>query len=414
MKKQLTYILFAALGLCAASCTDDAQEATGVPGTTETVVPLSISFSGEWDTDDMTSRAAPPEQGDTNGDGKIDSDDLVGGTEEIKSIDKATVIVFRRSDPDVTGKPAGDFVYDPTNFQDGLTCRPKTEEEQNADPEHADNYMVEGAQLRKIYGFEYRVIAIAYDGDERDWFKLNNDLDGMTYEQFEMTMQGKKDVGEFQEKVNDEDYGILLTPQFFYGYCYTEGDDSCNPIIKYGTTEEEVVKGITGTLFRAVAKVDVELTARNSTNNRDITQAVLLMNNIYQKSYLDDYGKFTSPYEQLTLYQKDLLGKPTKDPVEEDENYLVVAYESNVPAPGNTFTFTAYVLQTITRLGAGIFYKGPAGVVSHTDERWFTAGNISFADGATGVISPDVYDNKFYFRRNHKYHIKGEIDIEDF
>ncbi len=408
MKKQLTYILFAALGLCAASCTDDAQEVPGVPGTTETVVPLSISFSGEWDTDDMTSRAAPPEQGDTNGDGTIDSDDLVGGTEEIKSIDEATVIVFRRSDPDVTGKPAGDFVYDPTNFQEGLTCRPKTEEEKAADSEHADNYVVEGAQLRKIYGFEYRVIAIAYDGDERAWFKLNNDLDGMTYEQFEMTIleQAKTDetVGSFTHNsgiynsFKADKFKALFTPQFFYGYCHTI--DSSDPIIKYGTTEEEVNQGVTGTLYRAVAKVEVKLTLGQFQPGQganflwyDISQIALLMNNVYTNAPMASYDGFLTPKNPLIQTGEN-----------KEDNYILIDHERGLDDKKDV-TLTAYVLQTKTKLGIAV-YKYET-LTTYTNQGWFTAKDLSYADGATGVISPDVQGNEFYFRRNHKYVITG-------
>ena len=63
MKQKLSYILTAALALCAWSCSDDAGDYTEAPETGAQVkVPVTVTLGGAWDTDDEASRAAPPEQ----------------------------------------------------------------------------------------------------------------------------------------------------------------------------------------------------------------------------------------------------------------------------------------------------------------------------------------------------------------
>lgn len=98
-----------------------------------------------------------------------------------------------------------------------------------------------------------------------------------------------------------------------------------------------------------------------------------------------------------------------------EENYILCKYENNIPKKGETLTLTTYVLPTKTRLGLAVFGKlqtgvGEIDIVNAYRKGWFTADNLSFGDGATGVISPDVNGNYFYFRRNHKYVITGNTN----
>ena len=385
MKNRLTYLALAALTLAAAACSSDDGTLAGdtLPHDGEKVtVPLAISFSGTWSTDDdNATRVAPPEQGDTNGDGIIDDNDLIGGKEELEEINTVRIVVFRRKDPQVTGQEATDFVYDPTN---NLKTTCSWDDEQNM--------KIANATLTKLYSYEYRVVAIAYNADEEGWFSLNNnDLEDVTFEEFEVEMKGTGDVGNFAEEVDDGEYGIMFTPQFFFGYCHLERND--DPIIKYGETAEETTLPLTGRLYRAVAKVEVNLTVKSDNTARSkIKQAVLLMDDIYTKSHLTDYDDFLTPFQQT------------------GDGSNIVAFEGEIPDIGSTLVFTTYVLQTKTRLGAGIYYTGLAGLVGHCAYKWYESDDISYADEATGIISPDVDNNEFYFRRNHKYKIKGTIN----
>lgn len=216
MKKQLAYLLLAATSLlCLWSCSNDDGEAPQLKGT-ETQVPITITFGGAWDTDNATSRVAPPEQGD----GLVDSSIV-----EIEDIDRVRIITFRRKDASVAGTANGQFVYDPTN--DVVTT---------CEQEDKDERKEAHAQLVKAYGYEYRVVAIAYPSEQEGWFDLNTNLDGLTFDEFEMTITGQEPssaAGVFDSnKIN-----VMFTPHFFYGYCHLEGSDE--PIIKFGETEEE-------------------------------------------------------------------------------------------------------------------------------------------------------------------------------
>ncbi len=373
MKKQLAYLLLAATSLCLWSCSNDDGEAPQLKGT-ETQVPITITFGGAWDTDNATSRVAPPEQGDG----------LEGSIDEIDDINRVRIITFRRKDASVTGTANGQFVYDPTNDV-VTTCEQKDGDERKE----------AHAQLVKAYGYEYRVVAIAYPKAQEEWFDLNTNLDGLTFDKFEMTIKGQEPsvAGVFDSnKIN-----VMFTPHFFYGYCHLEGSDE--PIIKFGETEEEKIAPLTGILYRAVAKVEVKLTVEKY-NNHDIKHAALLMNNVYAKTRMSSYDDFLSPEN------------PYKD---KDINYTVVDYEEYVPKPNEdetvTMTMTVYVLPTKTKLGLAIYYTFG---IPYTKYGWFSAKDISFADGATGVISPDVHRDVFYFRRNHKYVISGTTNDANF
>ena len=382
MKKQLAYLLLAATSLCLWSCSNDDGEAPQLKGT-ETQVPITITFGGAWDTDNATSRVAPPEQGD----GLVNS-----SIDEIEDIDRVRIITFRRKDASVAGTASGQFVYDPTN--DVITtCRQEDEDERKE----------AHAQLVKAYGYEYRVVAIAYPSAQEGWFDLNTNLDGLTFDEFEMTITGQEtsaagafnlDRG-FNLNINfyKDIFNVMFTPHFFYGYCHLE--NSNDPVIKFGETEEEKTAPLTGILYRAVAKVEVKLTV-GKYNNHNIKHAALLMDNVYANTGMSSYDDFLSP----------------KNPYNGKE-YTVVDYEENVPKEGETMTMTVYVLPTKTKLGLAVYYTNTIGI-AYTRAAWFSAKDLSYADGATGVISPDVHGDEFYFRRNHKYVITGDTNDANF
>lgn len=369
MKKQLAYLLLAATSLlCLWSCSNDDGEAPQLKGT-ETQVPITITFGGAWDTDNDKSRVAPPEQGD----GLVNSD-----IKEIDDIDRVRIITFRRKDASVAGTANGQFVYDPTN--DVITTCRQEDEDQRKEAH---------AQLVKAYGYEYRVVAIAYPSAQEGWFDLNTNLDGLTFDEFEMTIKGQETsaAGVF----DSNEINVMFTPHFFYGYCHLENSDE--PIIKFGETEEEKTAPLTGILYRAVAKVEVKLTV-GKYNNHDIKHAALLMNNVYANTGMSSYDDFLSP----------------KNPYN-GKNYTVVDYEENVPSENETMIMTVYVLPTKTKLGLAVYYTFG---IAYTKYGWFSAKDLSYADGATGVISPDVHGDEFYFRRNHKYVITGDTNDANF
>lgn len=381
MKKQLAYLLLAATSLCLWSCSNDDGEAPQLKGT-ETQVPITITFGGAWDTDNATSRVAPPEQGDGLVDSRID---------EIEDIDRVRIITFRRKDASVAGTANGQFVYDPTNDV-VTTCQQENEE---------DVRKKAHAQLVKAYGYEYRVVAIAYPSAQEGWFDLNTNLDGLTFDEFEMTIKGQETsaAGAFDRdkglniKFHKDIFNVMFTPHFFYGYCHLENSD--DPVIKFGETEEEKAAPLTGILYRAVAKVEVNLEVQKyGFLKYNIEHAALLMDNVYANTGMSSYDDFLSP------------DNPYKD-----KKYTVVDYEGNVPDEGKTMTMTVYVLPTKTTLGLAVYYTVG---IPYTKYGWFSAKDLSYADGATGVISPDVHGDEFYFRRNHKYVITGDTNDANF
>ena len=94
-----------------------------------------------------------------------------------------------------------------------------------------------------------------------------------------------------------------------------------------------------------------------------------------------------------------------------ENNYIVVCkYNEEISDNTSEIVITAYVLPTKTRLGLAVRGKRPGDILHANRKGWFTAENLSFGDGATGVISPDVNGNYFYFRRNHKYVITGNTN----
>ena len=154
---------------------------------------------------------------------------------------------------------------------------------------------------------------------------------------------------------------------------------------------------MTGILYRAVAKVEVKLRVENYGSNLfkyDIEHAALLMNNVYANTGMSSYDDFLSP----------------KNPYNGKE-YTVVDYEEKVPNEGETMTMTVYVLPTKTKLGLAVYYTIG---IPYRRAAWFSAKDLSYADGATGVISPDVHGDEFYFRRNHKYVISGTTNDANF
>ena len=380
MKKQLAYLLLAATSLCLWSCSNDDGEAPQLKGT-ETQVPITITFGGAWDTDNATSRVAPPEQGD----GLVDS-----SINEIEDIDRVRIITFRRKDASVAGTASGQFVYDPTNDV-VTTCQQEDKDERKE----------AHAQLVKAYGYEYRVVAIAYPSAQEGWFDLNTNLDGLTFDEFEMTIKGQETsaAGAFDRdkglniKFHKDIFNVMFTPHFFYGYCHLENSD--DPVIKFGETEEEKAAPLTGILYRAVAKVEVNLEVQKyGFLKYNIEHAALLMDNVYANTGMSSYDDFLSP------------DNPYKD-----KKYTVVDYEGNVPDEGKTMTMTVYVLPTKTTLGLAVYYTVG---IPYTKYGWFSAKDLSYADGATGVISPDVHGDEFYFRRNHKYVISGTTNNANF
>ena len=151
---------------------------------------------------------------------------------------------------------------------------------------------------------------------------------------------------------------------------------------------------LTGVLYRAMAKVEVRLKslqhAVDGTTKQDMLWASLLADNVYTQSRMSDYDDFLNP-------QAPVGG-----------GYTLIDYRDGFTT-GDSIVLTAYLLPTKTHLALRCkFDVLVAANGMHNGQ--ICVKDASFADNATGVISPDAQESLFYFRRNHKYVLRGNTE----
>ena len=424
----------AALLLWTGCSADDEAAVPGGGGEGETVtVPLTIDLARTWTTGDDEA----PESRDVPNPPALDVD----GWAETVGTDRVRIVTFRRRSTDAAVGGDGStniapFLYDPSNDYTWDVI-------QAGDGTGADDRFYAKGSITKRYGFEYRVVGIAYSSTrelspsngllppgEAGLFSLNL-ADGLTYDSFMATLtetnpdgweafwdggnQAPIQVIDNGSIIHDYDGRLVYTPQFFYGYCHAAGSD--DPVIPYAVEDEETGdyiadEPLTGTLYRGVAKVEMRLTASDHSYGVSLTKyaealqsAFLVANNVRTSVGLSDYDDFLPQ-------APDAVGN-TPD---YNKYTLVAAYLSPTDegtADGTTFTLTAYLLPTKTKLALRCMYidHGSLGIL--TDQKNYNyqlnVANLSSAEAATGVISPDVQDDVFYLRRNHKYVFEGTV-----
>jgi len=414
-----------------AGCSDETSEIPDTEPQPEiTEVPLTISLGEAWNidaTDDATSRATPPGIGGTTGD-----ETLINGEEETQNVNKVRVVTFRRKDPDNftiktdnTLKIAEPFIYDATN---DMVLDVETEYSANTADKFTKphKHRIAKGTLRKVYGYEYKVVAIAYDSNlrstfssiyksdssifsmpdgEDNWFELNLH-DGLTIDEF------KAQILEY-EIINDNDswrdfisgntpgiihpqnadelsYKAAQIPQLFFGECHTAGSESSDGVIKYAVTDAkgEQLKdlAVTGILYRGLAKVELRITPtkRHIITDHAVEWICLMADNVFTTVKLTGYDDFLKPDGAI----KSTKGKShTYTPIA----YCKVEDESQK-------TITAYLLPCKTHLAVRIKTDN-----NEMRNAQLTYENTESTGTGTGIISPDVHDNEFYLRRNHKY-----------
>ncbi len=414
--------------LCAAvtfaACSSDDEPIVAAPQGQEgevAEVPLTITFSTAWEVGDPDTKTPPPGQEEP-----VDVD----GWDETDA-DKVRIVTFRRKDMDdqlqgqVNDAP---FIYDPTNDYTVDCVKPEVKPE--------NGYFTAKASLRKIYGYEYRVVALAYDSKrdlnartgggvnvvgEQGLFTISLE-DGTTFDNFEarVTPWDVWDFLDHQDKGTlDTNYDldndclngqVLFVPEFFYGYCTTESGDE---IIKFaergsdGSYDKQIP--LTGILYRGVAKVTMELELSSFSHlsgTQYIDHAALMATNVNTTVGLTSYDDFLTPSSPLEdWHDGGLLGG-------DHDLYTVIDYADAYDDGGTRkVMLETYVLPAKMKLAARFLTSGtgPAGVINYYTCRngSIHVANTSYADGATGVIMPDVDGNEFYFRRNHKYVFRG-------
>lgn len=410
----------AALLLWTGCSADDEAAAPGGGGEGETVtVPLTIDLARTWTTGDDEA----PESRDVPNPPALDVD----GWAETVGTDRVRIVTFRRRSTDAAVGGDGStntapFLYDPSN---DYTWNVK----QEGDGTGANDRFYAVGSITKRYGFEYRVVGIAYSSTrelspsngllpagEAGLFSLNL-ADGLTYDSFMATLTeadpqdwknywGGAATNANRDPITVNDGGRLVyTPQFFYGFCHAAGSDS--PIIKYvefNSETGEYVDNIplTGTLYRGVAKVEMHITARVReffTANRPLTSAFIVANNVRTGVGLASYDDFLP----------QAPGAPGNTP--DYSQYTLVAAHDKTAADGEEMVLTAYMLPTKTKFAFRCYYHFSVGLVEHNRSYNYqlSVANISSAEAATGVIAPDVQGDVFYLRRNHKYVFRGDM-----
>lgn len=440
-----------AVGVCfllalAAGCSSDADQppypdgSNGDAGMNQpsenedeiTTVPFTITLGGlsgsdgNAKQDGRNTRVAPPGAGSSSSSGTIGEDD---GYTETDNVDAVRLIAFRRrvqnngektATYDAAVNDIQGFEYDPTN--DWVINGKPTLEDGKKDDYLSGNphkhYVVKG-KFGISRGYEYRIIALAYNSQEKSPYPqyqanqvITNDMlnikKGTTFQEFKATFASYlvNDDGKTDTPNNWLDYlkkialslhnvkclsrRLITVPQLFYGTLYQQGDDTQNPIISSADYQKENLGNNTptplvGTLYRGMAEVEVHIT--HAAHYSSIVQTqwyCLLADNVLTQMPLTSYDGFKQGGEPINS--------------EKGGSYTAIAY-ATFPGEGKEVVLKAFVLPGKTHLAVRIGLKA----YPHAHNYQIKAKDMMSSEAATGVIVVDGVSNLFYLRRNHKY-----------
>lgn len=401
-----------------------------------TTVPITITLGGlsgsdgNAKQDGRNTRVAPPGAGSSSSSGTIGEDD---GYTETDNVDAVRLIAFRRrvqnngektATYDAAVNDIQGFEYDPTNDR-VINGKPTLEDGKKDDYLSGNphkHYVVKGT-FGISRGYEYRIIALAYDSQEKSPYpqyeenkvvttEMLNLKKGTTFQEFKATFASYlvKDDGNTDTPNNWLGYlknigiisnlhnvkylsrQLITVPQLFYGTLYQQGDATQNPIISSADYQKENLGNNTptplvGTLYRGMAEVEVHITSAAHYSNRMETQwYCLLADTVLTQMPLTSYDGFKQGSEPINKYS-------TKG-----GSYTAIAY-APFPGEGNEVVLKAFVLPGKTHLAVRIGFKA----YPHACNYQIKAKDMMSSEAATGVIVVDGVSNLFYLRRNHKY-----------
>lgn len=406
-----------------------------------TTVPITITLGGlsgsdgNAKQDGRNTRVAPPGAGSSSSSGTIGEDD---GYTETDNVDAVRLIAFRRrvqnngektATYDAAVNDIQGFEYDPTNDR-VINGKPTLEDGKE------DDYL--SGKLHKHYvvkdtfgisrGYEYRIIALAYDSQQKSPYPqyqannviTNNMLNikrGTTFQEFKATFASylvedgdrtdtpnnwldylkKRYIGIISNLHNVKCLSrrLITVPQLFYGTLYQQGDATQNPIISSADYQKENLgtntpTPLVGTLYRGMAEVEVHITSAAHYRKKVQTQwYCLLADNVLTQMPLTSYDGFKQGSEPINKYS-------TKG-----GTYTAIAY-APFPGEGKEVVLKAFVLPGKTHLAVRIgFSADPYALNSQVKAK-----DMMSSEAATGVIVVDGVSNLFYLRRNHKYVFK--------
>lgn len=395
-----------------------------------TTVPFTITLGGlsgsdgNAKQDGRNTRVAPPGAGSSSS-----SDTEDNGYAETDNVDAVRLIAFRRrvqnngensATYDAAVNDIQGFEYDPTNDR-VITGKPTVEDGKEDDylsGKPHKHYVVKGT-FGISRGYEYRIIALAYNSQEKSpypQYKGNNVVTtemlnlkkGTTFQEFKATFasylvndDGKDDTNNWLGYLKNE--GLLLhnvdslsrrlitVPQLFYGTLYQQGDDTQNPIISSADYQKENLGNNTptplvGTLYRGMAEVEVHITHAHYSITAQTQWYCLLADNVFTQMPLTSYDGFKQGREPVEKYH------------EKGGTYTAIAY---APFPGKDkeVVLKAFVLPGKTHLAVRIGFDA----YPYAQNYQIKAKDMMSSEAATGVIVVDGVSNLFYLRRNHKY-----------
>lgn len=442
-----------AVGVCfllalAAGCSSDADQppypdgSNGDAGINQpsenedeiTTVPFTITLGGlsgsdgNAKQDGRNTRVAPPGAGSSSSSGTIGEDN---GYAETDNVNAVRLIAFRRrvqnngentATYDAAVNDIQGFEYDPTNDRviNGKPTLEDGKEDDYLSGKPHKHYVVKG-KFGISRGYEYRIIALAYNSQEKSPYpqyeennvvttEMLNLKKGTTFQEFKATFasylvndDGKTDTPnnwlDYLKKivltlnnVNCLSRQLITVPQLFYGTLYQQGDDTQNPIISSADYQKENLGNNTptplvGTLYRGMAEVEVHIT--HAAHHSSIAQTqwyCLLADTVLTQMPLTSYDGFKQGGEPINNYSK------------KGGSYTAIAY-APFPGEGNEVVLKAFVLPGKTHLAVRIGLKA----YPHAHNYQIKAKDMMSSEAATGVIVVDGVSNLFYLRRNHKY-----------
>lgn len=398
-----------------------------------TTVPFTITLGGlsgsdgNAKQDGRNTRVAPPGAGSSSSSGTTGED---YGYAETENINAVRLIAFRRrvqhngentATYDAAVNDIQGFEYDPTNDR-VINGKPTVEDGKEDDylsGRPHKHYVVKG-KFGISRGYEYRIIALAYNSQEKSPYpqyeennvvttKMLNLKKGTTFQEFKATFasylvndDGKTDTpnnwldylkkkGFLLHNVDSLSRQLITVPQLFYGTLYQKGDATQNPIISSADYQKENLGNNTptplvGTLYRGMAEVEVHITAAHYSKKLQTQWYCLLADNVLTQMPLTSYDGFKQGSDPINKYS-------TKG-----GTYTAIAY-APFPGEGKEVVLKAFVLPGKTHLAVRIGLKA----YPHAHNYQIKAKDMMSSEAATGVIVVDGVSNLFYLRRNHKY-----------
>lgn len=383
------------------ACSDDElQPATADEATT---VPITLTLG------QRATRSAPP--------GSTDPiHPTIDGEAETEQTNTVRIIAFRckETQEDVSyhsddGYADSDFVYDPTNDQT-VTCSRATT---------SAHRLTAHGKLKKMKGYAYRVVALAYsltrslpfsnqllaDVGEENLFTLNlaahttldqfeADLTHVAHDSWKEYRNGASIVTHNTHSLSGQ---LCYAPQLFYGQCTSvEGNKVIHFHEKNAADSISSTYPLSGVLYRGMAKVQLTLKIDKLYESGTLQWIGLLANETRTSVKLSAYDDFLQPFNPIP---------PTK----KNGTYTLVGFVNTGLSVGSTVTLTAWLLPTATKLAIRTFIRGSSVRSDDIRNSPIEVSELSSAETGTGIISPDVVDNTFYLRRNQRYQFTGKL-----